>query len=333
MEAGLSTNKQNWRSLRQAVDQLKAAFVGSVSQADALVEQITGQKITDNQNFKETVEELKNLKISQYIQQKIQGALDDAAFSDLLDNQISSWEKTRLLSLTLPQSGAWLFAPPIPSLGLYLQPSDFRVALKYRIGVPLYIEERNFPYCQNGRLDKLGDHALSCYDRGDMISWHDRVRDRIFAACSIANLAPVCEQKNLIPDNNSRPEDVYLPSWSAGQPSALDVTITSPLQPNLFSDAARRCRFALTNAEKRKYEQYAQKYATICIQFVPLAFESFGGFSDMVRKTLKSIALLADNRTFQPAGLSIAYNRLSQGVSVTLMRGSATMLIARDPLL
>ena len=66
--------------IRQAVDHLKAAFVGSISQADALVEQIIGEKITDNQIFKETVEELKNLEISQYTQHKIQEALDDAAF-------------------------------------------------------------------------------------------------------------------------------------------------------------------------------------------------------------------------------------------------------------
>ena len=50
--------------IRQAVDQLKAAFVGSVLLADALVEQITGEKIKDNQILKETVEELKNLEIS-----------------------------------------------------------------------------------------------------------------------------------------------------------------------------------------------------------------------------------------------------------------------------
>ena len=113
--------------IRQAVDQLKAAFVGSVSQADALVEQIFGGKTTNNQIFKETVEELKNLEISQYTQHKIQEALDDAAFSDLLGNQISNREKACLLSL---QSGAWLSAPPIPSLGLHLQPNDFRAALK-----------------------------------------------------------------------------------------------------------------------------------------------------------------------------------------------------------
>ena len=47
--------------IRQAVDQLKAAFVGSLLQADALVEQITGEKITHNQIFQETVEDLKKL--------------------------------------------------------------------------------------------------------------------------------------------------------------------------------------------------------------------------------------------------------------------------------
>ena len=123
--------------------------------------------------------------------------------------------KARLLSLTLPQSDAWLSAPPIPSLGLHLQPNEFRAALKYRIGVPLNIEERRkCPYCQNGRLDKLGDQALNCHGRGDMISRHDRVRDIIFAACSTANLSPVCEQKNLIPDNNSRPGDILAQLFS-----------------------------------------------------------------------------------------------------------------------
>ena len=130
---------------------------------------------------------------------------------------------------------AWHSAPPFPSLGLHLQPNEFRAALRYRIGVPLCIEERKWPYCQNGRLDIMGDHALSYHGRGGgMISRHDRVRDRNFAACSTANLVPVCQEKNLIPDNNSRPGDVYLPSWSAWQPIALDATITSPTaaQPN-----------------------------------------------------------------------------------------------------
>ena len=111
------------------------------------------------------MEELNNLEISQHTQHKIREALDNAAFSYIHGNQISNREKSCLFSLTLPQSCAWLSAPPIPSLGLHHQPNEFRAALKYRIGVPLYIEERKCPNCQNGRLDKLGDHALSCHGR------------------------------------------------------------------------------------------------------------------------------------------------------------------------
>ena len=88
------------------------------------------------------MEELTNLEISQNTKQKIQEALDDADFYDLLGNQISNQEKARLISLTLPQSGAWLSAPSIPGPGLHFQPNEFRAALKYRIGVPLYTEDR-----------------------------------------------------------------------------------------------------------------------------------------------------------------------------------------------
>ena len=168
-QACLPISKTSVGIRQEVLDQLKAAFVGSVSQADGLIKQLTGEKFTDNQIFKETLE-LKNLEISQYTQHKNQEALDDAAFSDLLGNQISNREKARLRLLTLPQSGAWLSASPIPSLGLHLQPNDLRVALKYRIVVPLYIEEQKCPYCQNGRLNKLGDHALGFHGLGENIA-------------------------------------------------------------------------------------------------------------------------------------------------------------------
>ena len=171
---------------------------------------------------------------------------------------------------------------------------------------------------------------VSYHGRGDMISRHDRIRDKIISACSRALLSPICEQKSLLPDNNSRPSDIFLPVWNAGQPAALDVTVTSPLQSSLIVNASERSSFALSAAEDRKYEQYAQNCSEFGIQFIPLAFETFGGFSETVRKTLKRIATLADNRNLQPAGLSVAFSRLSQPVSVTAILESATMLLARD---
>ena len=168
----------------------------------------------------------------------------------------------------------------------------------------------------------VGGYDIAVRERGIKYSLPARLQNKLLSA-----------NKNLISEKISRPWDIILlPSVSAGQSDLLDVTITSPLQPSLNSDAPRRYGFALTNAEM-KYEIYTQKCAWMGIQFLPLVFVSFGGFSELIRKTFNRIALLADNQKFQPAGLSIARNRLSLGVSVTLMRGSAKMLTARNPLL
>ena len=155
-------------------------------------------------------------------------------------------------------------------------------------------------------------------------------KGQIFSACSAANLSPVCEQKNLIPETNSRPGDVYLPYWSAGQTAALDITITSPLQPSIISNTASKSGFALRAAEDRKLEQYPQQCVNIGVQYIPMAFESFGGPCELLRKTLKRIALLTDKRSSYSAGFSVAFRRLAQSVSVTLTRGNAIMLIARS---
>ena len=208
------------------------------------------------------MEEFSTLGIPHLTQQKIQIQFDNTALSNLLEGQTSTGEKVRLLSLSVPQSGARLSAEPILALGLHLQPNEFRAALKYRLWFPLYDSNRRCTYCESAILDIFGDHAVSCHKRGDIISRHDRVRDAIMAACSSANLSPVCEQEHLLPQNNSRPGDVYLPSFIAGPPPALDVTITSPLQASLISDAARTCGFALTLAEDKDWALLpeAQRY-------------------------------------------------------------------------
>ena len=85
---------------------------------------------------------------------------------------------------------------------------------------------------------------------------------------------------------------LFLPEWNASQPRALDVTVIS-LQSNLIK-ASKKRSFALSTAEDRQYKQYAQKSSEVGFQLMPLAFESFGGFSETVRKILKRIATLTD---------------------------------------
>ena len=172
-----------------------------------------------------------------YTQKKLQEAVDTEKFSEVLINQSLNREKAKLQSLSVPQSGAWLAAPPVPALGLRLSPSEFQISVKYRLGIEVYEVERNCPNCRT--LDIFGDHAVICHGRGDAISRHDRILDRIASACSAANLSPVIEKRNLIAENSSRPIDNFRPSRKSGRPAALDVTVIPPLQPNIINRAAK----------------------------------------------------------------------------------------------
>ena len=96
-------------------------------------------------------------------------------------------------------------------------------------------------------------------------------------ACTSANLSPVCEQKHHLPEKNSGTGDVNLPSFTAGQPAALPVTITSLLQASLTSDAERIHGYALSVAQDRKNEQFNKKCSEMGIHFMPLALATFGG--------------------------------------------------------
>ena len=163
-----------------------------------------------------------------------------------------------------------------------------------------------------------------------MISRHDRIRDKIISPCWGGFLTPICEKKSLLPDNNARPGDIFLPVWNACQSSALDVIVTSPLHSSLTINALEKSGLALSAAEDRNFEKYAQKCSDVGIQFNPLDFKFFEGISETVRKALKRIATLTDNRNLQPVGLLVDFSRLSQSVSVTANRGSAIMFLARD---
>ena len=184
---------------------------------------------------------------------------------------------------------------------------------------------------KSGTLDTFGDHAVACQARGDVISRHDRICDLIASACLAANLSQVIEKRNLIAENNSRPGDVYLPSWKSGQPAALDITVTSSLKPNIFSHAAEKSGYAIEAAEGRKYAQHENSCAQQRILFVPLAIDFLGGLSRTLKKALLRMSLLADSRNYQTVGQSIAFDRAVQSLSVVIIRGSANMLMSRAP--
>ena len=151
------------------------------------------------------------------------------------------------------------------------------------------------------------------------LSYNEEIRDHepeMIRTVTSKYIFPLYMSKSIFcRKTKSRPGDVYLPSFIAGQPAALDITITSPLQASLISDAVRGCGFALTLAEDRKIGQFYQKCSDMGIpHFTPLALETFGELSKTTRKTLKRIALLSDKRFPALRAISILQSPHSSGV-------------------
>ena len=161
--------------IRRSTDQVHAAYVGSVFQSSVLVKKLTGDKTTEDISFVTAIEESSEIATIYAPQRKVREELVKSALDNLLGKQSSIEEKARLQSLSLPQSGAWISAAPVPALGLRLSSNELRVAFKYWLRVKLYENERKCPFCKSGTLAVMGDHGASCHVRGDMISRHNRV--------------------------------------------------------------------------------------------------------------------------------------------------------------
>ena len=63
-------------------------------------------------------------------------------------NQVNAGNKTLLLSLFLPQIGAWLAAPPTLALNLHLQPSEHRKYLKHLQALRFMIADENVHFAK-----------------------------------------------------------------------------------------------------------------------------------------------------------------------------------------
>ena len=71
-------------------------------------------------------------------------------------------ERLRLVlpSVRLAGTGNFLNVVPSPALKLHIHKTEFVMALKYRIGLPVFPDEMACAYC--GKLsDIYGDHAVS----------------------------------------------------------------------------------------------------------------------------------------------------------------------------
>ena len=237
-------------------------------------------------------------------------------------------EVARMASLSLPQAGAWLNCPPLPALGLHLRGSEFVVAVKFRLGMPVYDTAGQCPAC--GRhSDILGDHGMVCGTGGERISRHNALRDALHDTAAAAGLAPQKEGRALLPGNDRRPADIFLPHWAGGRDAALDVTVTHPLQDATRSRAATEPGYAMTLAYNNKMRVTADLCDQQGIAFIPVVAESMGGWHKVALEQLRKLGSALARHTGQEEGETIGH--LLTRASVLLQKGLSSLLLNRIP--
>ena len=124
-------------------------------------------------------------------------------------------ERARLMSLGLPQAGSWLTVAPILTLGLHMRPQEFVLAARLRLGMAVYSEAGPCSACRQ-HSNVLGVHAMNCGSGGERISRHHHLKNHLHEVAVAAGLGPAKEARFLIPVEDSRPADVFIPQFAAG---------------------------------------------------------------------------------------------------------------------
>ena len=104
--------------------------------------------------------------VSTFTQKQLCNLVNQAVSNNLQAIADSMRDKARLGSVGLPHAGDWLNVVPCPSLGLQLRPSEFKTAVLYRLGLPVFDKDGPCIGCR-APSDKYGDHAVGCASQGE----------------------------------------------------------------------------------------------------------------------------------------------------------------------
>eukprot|EP00731_Ephydatia_muelleri_P038584 Em0814g2a len=174
-------------------------------------------------------------------------------------------------------------------------------------------------------LDPLGHHATTCKRGGDVVFRHNKLRDILAETCRRAHLSVQVEAGcNLTPDHShSRPADVLISNWVLGKTAACDLSVTSPLNSNIMSEAGVTAGAAAQATELRKHEANDVKCSELGWLCIPLVVESYGAWGKEAMESFSSLASRLAITSSRPksAVLSELYGRLN----LNLVRANAQL--------
>ena len=318
--------------LRPAMEVALSGFLSSVSASKKLIKALLPQKelthtSNPNDHFESAVQRwkvlsgLNTLPENQIYQSEWDKGLYEQRYEYLLHNTQEESEKARILSVSSDSASDWLYAMPIPSLGLHLDPMTLKIACGLRLGSTLC-----HPFqCICGKMvDPNGRHGLACRKQLGRWSRHTEVNHLIKRALVQAKIPATLEPTNLSILDGRRPDGLTFLSWKQGKPLTWDFTCADTLCDTYVKRSARCAGSAAEFREEEKSKHYKD---LTNYHFVPVAVETFGAWGSRGWKLVKEIG----RKMCDVTGEKRSAFYLFQSISVAVQRGNAACIIGTAP--
>ena len=258
----------------------------------------------------------------------------------LMLDKVPPRDQARLLEQASGIGASFMCVPPSPGLHTTIPADEYRLALKWWLGLPL-IEEPHAsrcPGCQQW-IDIFGDHLLCC-KRNNYTDRHAAVQEAL-ASC-LTECGQVVEKEKELPEDAQpqgqrlRPADLLLKHWEAGADVALDITVSHGWSLSEQSRGApgdlisrERWRSFLSKRERAKHEQYDAACRAAHWSFKAMALGTWGGTgpegAKVLHRILKRAAGWLEGELRASRQAEIKY-----GIGLTLMRKIWEMLAGKN---
>ncbi len=225
---------------------------------------------------------------------------------------------TFLLAAMDNNSGAWLQALPISSIGLRLDNPSLRIAVGLRLGTAICAPH----HCQfcGAEVSSLGLHGLCCRKSEGRHSRHAFLNDIIKRSLSTAGIPLRLEPPGLSCSDDQRPDGMTLVPWSSGHPLVWDATCPDTFASSYESRATLEAGGVASLAEERK----SAKYGHLAPQFIvqPVAIETSGAIGPSTLSFLEKLGRRIHLATGDPRSTQFLLQRLVQRGNTAAILGS-----------
>ena len=241
--------------------------------------------------------------------------------SSLLESACDDADRARLLACTAKESGAWLQALPISSLGLMrLDDSALRIAVGLRLGTAICAAHQ----CRHcGEVDCRGTHGLSGHHSEGWLYRHGSINSIIHRALTSAKISSRLELEGLSRSDGKRPDGMSIVSWSSGRLLVWDATCPNTLAASYRGQATAEAGKVAAAAEDRKANKYIHLDPTYLFIPLMLAFETLGVFGPKTLAFVRELGRRISQETEEVRETSFLMQRLS----IAVQRGNSAAVL------